>query len=196
LPRAGPEDVRNDAAVIASYRGFEDRAIQRSRATHHRTGGDMTESVHDIAERLRAVADDRTLFQQTLASLFADAVELHHEPARPTDGPIPGRLIAEVSRLETEAAGRALSTSLESRTEIVVDGHAVRVIGSVAGTLADGTAIDVHTNVDFTIADGKIVGLRSDMDEASTTNWGRVLAAGGFAIPEELIAALAPAPTD
>ena len=78
----------------------------------------------------------------------------------------------------------------------MVDGHAVRVIGRVTGTLADGTAIDVHTNVDFTIADGKIVGLRSDMDEASTTNWGHVLAAGGFAIPEELIAALAPAPTD
>ena len=133
----------------------------------------MTESVHDIAERLRVVADDRTVFQQTLASLFAGAVQLHHEPARPTDGPIPGRLIAEVSRLETEAAGRRLSLmSLESRTEIVVDGHAVRVIGRVTGTLGDGTAIDVHTNVDFTIADGKIVGLLSDMDEASTTNWG------------------------
>jgi hypothetical protein len=156
----------------------------------------MTESVQDIAERLRAVADDPAAFQRTLAPLFADAIELRHEPALATDDRIPGRLIAEASRLETEATARALSTSLETRSDVLVEGDDLRVIGRVAGTLADGTVIDVHTDVLFTIADGQIVGLRSQMDDASMASWGQVLAAGGFEIPEELLAELAPSPKD
>jgi len=74
---------------------------------------------------------------------------------------------------------RALSTSLETQSEVTVEADAVHMSGRVAGTLADGTVVDVHTDVYFRIADGQIVGLRSNMDEKSMESWGQVLAAGG-----------------
>src|SRR2546423_547855 len=137
----------------------------------------MADSVTEIAERLRAVAHDRVKSQQTLASLFADTIELRHEPTHPTDGPIAGRLLAEVSRREVEAVGRALP-DVDSKSEIYVEGDAIRVRAHTTGTLADGTPVDVNSDALFTVAGGAIVALQSDMDEASMMAWGTVLMAG------------------
>ena len=144
----------------------------------------MTESAAEIAERLRAVAGDRAAFQRALAELFAESVELRHDPPLETDGPIPGALIAEISLRETQAATRALPASAATGSEVTVEGDGIRVIGRTTGTLADGTHVAMATNTLFTVAGGQIVGLQSDMDESSRAAWGQILRTGGFTLPE------------
>jgi hypothetical protein len=139
-----------------------------------------------MGAQLRAVSDDGVRSQQALALLFAETVELRHEPSHPSDGPVSGRLLGEVSRREVEAAGRAL-LDLCSASEVTTEGDAIRVRGRTVGTLSDGTKVDMHTDTVFTVADGAIVGLYSDMDDASMAVWGQVLIAGGFEIPEDFI---------
>ena len=57
----------------------------------------MALSADEVADRMRAAGDDPARSQQTLASLFAEQVELRHVPPSSSDGPIPGALLAEVS---------------------------------------------------------------------------------------------------
>ena len=145
----------------------------------------MTKSVTEIADEMRAVAADRAKSRDLLVSLFADTVELRHEPPRPSDGPIPGSLLGEVSGREVDALARAMPEAEHCASEVTIEGNAVRVRVRTTGTLADGTPIDVETNTRFTIADGVIVGLQSDMDAASAEAWKKVLAAGSFEVPTE-----------
>ena len=145
----------------------------------------MTKSLADIADEMRAVAQDRTKSRNLLASLFAETVELRHVPPSPSDGPIPGSLLSEVSGREVVALARALPDAEHGGTEVTVEGDAVRVRVRTTGALADGTPIDVETNTLFTIAGGAIVGLQSDMDPASATAWKQVLAAGSFEVPAD-----------
>jgi ketosteroid isomerase-like protein len=147
----------------------------------------MDAGVNDVAGRLRDAAGDLAASQEALSGLFADEVQLRHDPPHPSDGPIPGRLLAEVSRREVAAVTRALPDAVHSDSEITVDGDGVGMRGRTRGVLPDGTEIDVRTNTLFTVADGRIVGLLSDMDPASMESWGRVLAAGGFQVPAELL---------
>jgi hypothetical protein len=143
-------------------------------------------SANDVADQLRATAGDPIANQETLARLFADEIHLQHEPPHPSDGPIPGRLLAEMARREIAAVTRALPDADQS-SEITVEADAVRMRGRTRGTLADGTAIDVQTNTLFTVADDRIVGLRSDMDARSMESWGLVLATGGIEVPPEFL---------
>jgi ketosteroid isomerase-like protein len=143
----------------------------------------MTASVSEVADQMRAVALDRAKSREVLAGLFAETVELRHSPPSPHDGPIPGSLIADVSKREVAALARALPDVVHEEPEITVEGDAIRVRGRTVGTLTDGTKIDVRTNTLFSVADGAIVGLQSDMDALSVSAWQKVLAAGGFEIP-------------
>ena len=145
----------------------------------------MTKSVTDIAEEMRAVAEDRGKSRDLLVSLFAETVELRHVPPSPSDGPIPGSLLSDVSGREVAALARALPDAEQGDSEVTVEDDAVRVRVRTTGTLADGTPIDVVTNTLFTIADGAIVGLQSDMDPASVEAWKQVLAAGAFEAPAD-----------
>ena len=145
----------------------------------------MTRSVADIAEEMRAVATDRAKSRDLLVSLFADTVELRHVPPSPSDGPIPGRVLSDVSGREVAALARALPDAEHGGAEVTVEGDAVRVRVRTSGVLADGTRIDVETNTRFTIADGAIVALQSDMDAGSAEAWKKVLAAGSFEAPAE-----------
>jgi len=132
---------------------------------------------------MRAAADDPVQSQQVLAALFAEHVELRHVPPSASDGPIAGARLAELSRREVEASGRALQGGVQRRSEITVEGDAIRVRAQVGGTLADGSTVDVRTNTRFTVTDGAITALESDMDEATMAAWGQVLYAGGFELP-------------
>jgi hypothetical protein len=143
----------------------------------------MTKTVGEVADELRAARDDRFKSQRALASLLAETIDLRHEPPHPTDGPIPGRLLAEVSLREVEAVGRAMP-DVSTESDVAVEGDAIRVRGRTTGTLADGTRIDIQTHTVFTVAGGAIVALQSEMDEVSMATWGQVLMAGGFEIPE------------
>lgn len=142
----------------------------------------MDDTVTQVADELRAASGVGGA-QEVLARRFADAVELRHDPPSPSDGPIPGALLAEVSRREVEAVGRALRERVDGEPDVTVEGDVVHMRGRTRGTLHDGSAIDVHTSTRFTVADGRIVALQSDMDAASGEAWGRVLAAGGFEVP-------------
>ena len=147
----------------------------------------MALSADEVADRMRAAGDDPVRSQQTLASLFAEQVELRHVPPSSSDGPIPGALLAEVSRREVEASGRALVGPVARESEITVEGDAIRVRNRIAGTLADGSTVELRTNTLFTVTDGAITALQSDMDAASMAMWGKALAAGGFEIPEGIV---------
>jgi hypothetical protein len=142
----------------------------------------MDDTVHEVAEELRN-AGGVDGAQEVLTGRFAEAVELRHDPPSPSDGPIPGTLLAEVSRREVEAVGRALRERVDGDPDVTVDGDVIHLRGRTQGTLHDGSIIDVRTSTRFTVADGKIVALQSDMDSASGEAWGKVLAAGGFEVP-------------
>jgi hypothetical protein len=142
----------------------------------------MDDTVNEVAEELRAAGGVGGT-QEVLARRFAEAVELRHDPPSPSDGPIPGALLAEVSRREVEAVGRALRERVDGASDVTVAGDVVHVRGRTRGSLDDGTTIDVRTSTRFTVADGRIVALQSDMDAASGAAWGKVLAAGGFEVP-------------
>jgi hypothetical protein len=149
-------------------------------------GHDINESVNEIADELRAAAGDTTKTQDVMARLFAENIDLRHVPPLPSDGPIPGRLLAEVSRREVAAVERALRNRVDSDSEVTVDGDQILVRSRTRGTLDDGTSIDVRPSTRFTVAGGAIVGLQSDMDGESMEAWGKVLAAGGFEIPADV----------
>jgi hypothetical protein len=147
----------------------------------------MTASAIDIADELRAAAQDGGKMQETLAGLFAETVVLRHEPPSPSDGAISGSLISAISRKEVAAAGRALPDAVQGDVNVSIEGDGIRVQTRTSGVLADGTTIDVKSNTLFTVADGAIVGLQSDMDAASVEAWRKVLSAGGFEIPTGLV---------
>jgi len=141
----------------------------------------MTETVNEIAERMRTAADDPVRSVALLGSLFASSVDLHHDPPGPNDGPIPGAVLAETSRREVEAVGRLLPDGFARTSHIAVEGEAIRVRNRLSGTLADGSPIEVETNTLFSVAEGAIVGLRAEMDATTTERWREILSGGGFA---------------
>lgn len=143
----------------------------------------MTLSAAEIAQQLLAVAGDAERSRETLTALFAEEIELRHVPPAPTDGPIPGALLAEISRREVAALSRAMPDATHDEPEITVEGDAIRVRRRTHGLLGDGTPVDVRTNTLMSIADGRVVALESDMDPESLRSWRGVLAAGGFEVP-------------
>ncbi len=142
----------------------------------------MSQSASEIAQQLVATTDPEGSWE-ALTRLFAKEVELRHVPPAPTDGPIPGALLAQISHGEVEALSRALPNATHDQPEITVEGDAIRVRRRTHGSLADGTPVDLRTNTVFSIADGQVVALQSDMDGESRRVWQSVLSAGGFPPP-------------
>ena len=138
----------------------------------------MTTTADDVAVAFR------TGGAATMGALpFADRVQLTHVPPAATDGPIPGALLADVSRAEADAMTRALGSELDRAVDVTVEGSTVRMRSSVCGTLPDGTAIDYATEVVLGVAGGEIVSMEAHLDEASMAQHRRVLDAGGFERP-------------
>jgi hypothetical protein len=139
----------------------------------------MAQSANEIAQQLAATADPEGSWR-ALTRLFAKEVELRHDPPAPTDGPIPGALLAQISQREVEALSRAVPNATHDPPEITVEGNAIRIRRRTQGSLPDGTPVDLRTNTLFSIAEGRVVALQSDMDGESVRMWQRVLFAGGF----------------
>jgi len=135
-------------------------------------------STAEIAEMMRAAADDRVRSSELLASLFAEEVVLSHDPSTASDARVDGRVLAEVVRNEAAAVARALPDAKHVAPEITVAGDRIRMRGGVSGTLPDGTDVAIATDTVFSIANGRIVALTSDMDASSAAAWGRLLEAG------------------
>jgi ketosteroid isomerase-like protein len=139
-----------------------------------------------IADALRAASTSSEGASSVLAELYAEKVDLRHEPRLATDGPVDGALLGEMGRREIAASRRALTSTSEPASEITVEGDAIRMRSRTRGRLDDGTVIDVTTNTLFRVADGRIVELVAEMDEADVQAWGQVLVAGGIEVPEGL----------
>jgi hypothetical protein len=147
----------------------------------------MTSDIGEIAAAMRAAGADRTKSRELLASLYADTVELQHDPPGTGDGSVPARMLIALAEQEVAAMERALPDSAAHPLEVSVDGDRLRMRGRVEGTLADGTRVDVMTNTVFTVAGGRIVGLRSEMTPEDMQTYGAVLAAGAFEVPPDLV---------
>ncbi len=143
----------------------------------------MTRSAAEIARELVASAGDPEGSWKALTGLFAEEIELRHVPPAPTDGPIAGALLAEISAREVAALSRAMPDARHDQPEITVEGDAIRIRRRTHGLLADGTPVDLSTHTLMSIADGRVVALESDMDAESMRAWRDVLAAGGFEVP-------------
>jgi ketosteroid isomerase-like protein len=151
----------------------------------------MAASIDEIADALRSAAGNQAKTHDVLAIYFADPVDVRHEPAGPTDGPMPKELLVRVALAETEAMGRALPDAT-SESDVSVDGDAIHVRGRTRGTLPDGTDVDFETAVVFLVADGAIVGIRSESVPGNAETMGKVFAEGKFELPPDLIARLTP----
>ena len=138
----------------------------------------MTASPEEFAERLRSGG------AAAMGSLpFADQVHLRHDPPVDSDGPIPGALLAAVSRAEADAMERALTTGLDRSVDVTVEGANLRVRSAVRGELTDGTSVDYATEVVLEVTDGTITAMEAHLDDASMAQHRAVLTAGGYERP-------------
>ena len=85
-------------------------------------GSPTTSTAAAIARDLQDAGSSRA---QRLADLYAETVELRHVPPIPSDGPIPGSALAEVSLRETAAVAKALPDRSET-AEIKVEGDTAK----------------------------------------------------------------------
>jgi hypothetical protein len=121
-----------------------------------------------------------------MSGLYADTVELAHEPPLPSDGPVPGRVLIAPGGEEVAAVERAMPDVWLDEPEVTVEGDHIRVRNRMGGTLTEGRAVDVCTNTAYAIEGGGIVGLRSEMAPEDRELWAGVLAAGDFPVPADL----------
>jgi lactoylglutathione lyase len=101
-----------------------------------------------IAERMREEA-------LAVAEHLAETVEVHHDPPAPTDGPMPGALLAEAMRQSS-----ADTSSARTILSLVAEGDRI-VQHSIVTTVADGQRSEVAHTAIYRVADGRIVGLES-----------------------------------
>jgi hypothetical protein len=114
---------------------------------------------------------------------FAEQVQLTHVPPANTDGPIPGALLAAVSRAEADAMVTALAGDVDRDVVVTVEGSDVRMRSTVCGTIVGGTPVDYATEVVLTVAGGEVVAMEAHLDEESMTQHRLVLEAGGYERP-------------
>jgi hypothetical protein len=144
----------------------------------------MSSDVEAIAARLRADYESPSPDGvPAMATLFADSVELRHDPPIPTDGPIPGATLRDVAIAETRAANRAFTEVVRDNVEVTVDGPSIRVRATTKGTLMTGAAISIDTDVVVEVRDGEIVAMNAHLGDENTARWREALEAGGFERP-------------
>jgi hypothetical protein len=144
-------------------------------------------SIDEVAATIRRAGADRDGLRWAMSGLYAETIELVHEPPLASDGPMPGRVLIALGGEEVAAVERAMPDVWMHEPEVTVEGeHRLRVRNRMGGTLADGTTVEVSTNTVYDIEEGRIVGLRSEMAPEDTQRWGAVLSAGDFQVPPEL----------
>jgi ketosteroid isomerase-like protein len=94
-----------------------------------------------VAEKLRAsYAESWEAGRASVATFFAETVEVRHQPPLPTDGLTPGAEVGEASTAEFGAYKNML-TDFREETTISVDGDRVICDVVLAGAMADGTEV-------------------------------------------------------
>lgn len=144
----------------------------------------MSADVEAIAERLRADYESPSPDGiPAMATLFADTVELRHDPPIASDGPIPGSALRDVAIAETQAANRAFTEVVRDNVDVTVDGSSIRIRATTKGTLVTGATLSIDTDVVVEVRDGRIVAMSAHLGDDNTARWREALAAGGFEPP-------------
>jgi hypothetical protein len=131
-----------------------------------------------------------------MASLYADTIELRHNPPRRADGPIEASALRDISVADMAAVNRGLTEREFDTPRITVEGSSIRIQSTMRGTLASGDPIKVDNDVLLEVRDGKIVALEAHRDEESWAQWFKVLEAGGFDPPADWLARGGHTPAD
>jgi hypothetical protein len=114
---------------------------------------------------------------------FAEQVNVTHDPAKDTDGPVDGERLRAISKAESEAISRAFAEPPEREVlRATVDGRFVTTHSLVRGTLVDGTTVEYETEVRLEVDGGKLVGIHARVD---TDQHRATLNAGKFERPAE-----------
>lgn len=142
-------------------------------------------SIEEVAETIRQTGSDRGRLRETMNGLYAETIELTHEPRLPGDGPIPSSVLIALGGQEVAALERAMPDAWLDIPDVSVERDRIRVRNRMGGTLTDGSAVEVSTNTVYTVADGRIVGLRSEMAPEEMQRWAGVLVAGQFEVASE-----------
>lgn len=126
-------------------------------------------------------------FRPALGQLYADEVELRHEPPLPPDGVVDGRRLAESSEKEAAAIAGALQDQRYDRVEVTVDSDTVLVQACLVGALADGKAVSLPTRMRCRVDAGRIVAITHEMGPEAMRAWAEVAVAGGLTAAAPLL---------
>jgi hypothetical protein len=142
----------------------------------------------EVARTLEeGIAAGPATFRRILAGLYADQVELRHEPALPSDGIVDGARLGASSDREASAMTGVLADVRYGDGEVVVDGAEVSVATSLEGTLPDGRAVSLPTRMRCRVEAGRIVAITHAMGAEAMRAWAEVAVAGGLVGAERLL---------
>lgn len=145
-------------------------------------------TAHLVAAELeRALAAGPEVFRPILGALFADEVDLRHEPPLPADGIVGGTRLAAATEREAVAITGVLADRRYGDIDVTVDGDQVLVRTALMGTLPDGRAVVLPTRMRCTIAHGRISALTHEMGADALRAWAEVAVAGGLGSAEKLL---------
>jgi ketosteroid isomerase-like protein len=119
-------------------------------------------------------------FRTAVAQLYADKVELRHEPPLSLDGIVDGKRLAESSKHEAAAITGVLSDLRYADTQVSLDGDCVTIAMNLLGTVPTGASVRLPIRMQCRIEDGRIVAVTQAMGQDAMQAWAQVAAAAGI----------------
>jgi ketosteroid isomerase-like protein len=121
--------------------------------------------IEEMAERLRAAGDGER--EQVLAELFAETVELQHDPVNEHDGPMPRERLTKGATAERDMLAQVMP-DFTATFSYEVDGDRIIEQYHMGGTMPNGEVLDNPMVITFTVADGAITVMHAKFDPART----------------------------
>lgn len=141
-----------------------------------------------VAQQLeQALQEGPRGFQVVLGSLYADEVELRHEPALPPDGIVDGKRLASSSDRESAGIGSVLKAQRYQGVQVQVEGDLVRIETALVGTLPDQSEVSLPTRMRLRVEGGRVVAITHEMGEDAMRAWAQVAVAGGLTEAQKLL---------
>ena len=148
----------------------------------------MELSASSVARALEdALRAGPEVFRSTLGGLYADEVELRHEPPLPSDGLVDGRRLAESSDREAAAIASTIADQRYGDSDVTLDGEVVTVRTALEGTLPDGRAVSLPTEMRCRVGAGRVVAITHALGPDAMRAWAEVAVAGGLIGAEKLL---------
>lgn len=112
---------------------------------------------------------------EALGELYADAVEVTHNPPAPSDGRLAGEAL-RLARREKMPLLRAAAGNFHTTAEAEAREDLILLSWTYRGVLADGTEMAAVQRCELTMRDGKIVAILNHHDPESAKLLMRLLA--------------------